>query len=122
MSFLLEGIPFAHALRSTRGAAGRLDLHPLRFITQTSNPTLRAVFFEDAAALAGIAIAAIGVGADRGRTREIARLRYCGSSRRNQVLGSARAIDSAISRLTSGLCRIALTPAACASAFSCDPL
>jgi hypothetical protein len=56
MSFLLEGISFAQALRSTRGAAGRLNLHPLRFITQPSNPTLRAVFFEDAAALAGIAI------------------------------------------------------------------
>jgi cation diffusion facilitator family transporter len=61
ISFVLEGISFARALRSARGAAGRLDLRPLRFIAMTSNPTLRAVFLEDAAALAGIVIAVTGI-------------------------------------------------------------
>lgn len=61
ISFLLEGTSFAQALRSTRAAAFRLRLHPLRFITQTSNATLRGVFFEDSAALVGIVIAACGI-------------------------------------------------------------
>ncbi|MFL6570711.1 MAG: cation diffusion facilitator family transporter [Burkholderiales bacterium] len=61
VSFMLEGISFMQALRSARGPAGRLNLHPLRFIARTSNPTLRAVFLEDAAALAGILIAALGI-------------------------------------------------------------
>ena len=61
ISFVLEGISFMQALRSARGAAGRLKLQPLRFIARTSNPTLRAVFLEDAAALVGIVIAALGI-------------------------------------------------------------
>jgi cation diffusion facilitator family transporter len=61
ISFVLEGISFMQALRSARGAAGQLHLRPIRFIVQTSNPTLRAVFLEDAAALAGILIAVCGI-------------------------------------------------------------
>ena len=62
ISFALEGTSFLRALRQTRGEAGRLGLRPLRYIARTSNPTLRAVFVEDAAALIGLIIAAIGMG------------------------------------------------------------
>lgn len=36
-------------------------MSPLRFVVRTSNTTLRAVFAEDAAALTGLAIAALGM-------------------------------------------------------------
>ena len=62
VAFLLEGTSFVQATRQVRGAAGRYGLHPLRYVAQTSNPTLRAVFFEDFAALLGIVIAAGAIG------------------------------------------------------------
>lgn len=62
IAFLLEGTSFLQATRQVRGAARRLDLHPLRYVDRTSNPTVRAVFLEDAAALVGILLAAAGIG------------------------------------------------------------
>lgn len=62
VAFVLEGISFLQARRETRAGAAKFGLRPLRYIAQTSNPTLRAVFFEDAAALTGLVIAALGVG------------------------------------------------------------
>ncbi len=61
LAFALEGVSFLQALRETRGAAVRAGLHPLRYISRTSNPTLRAVFAEDATALVGLVIAAAGM-------------------------------------------------------------
>ncbi len=61
IAFVLEGTSFLQALRQTRGVASKAGLHPLRYITRTSDPTLRAVFFEDAAAQVGLLIAAAGV-------------------------------------------------------------
>lgn len=58
IAFVLEGISFAQAFRQTSGEARRSGLRPLRYIGRTSNPTLRAVFVEDAAALIGLVIAA----------------------------------------------------------------
>jgi cation diffusion facilitator family transporter len=61
VAFVLEGISFLQARRQTRRLADRAGLSTLPFIVRTSNPTLRAVFFEDAAALIGIVLAATGL-------------------------------------------------------------
>ncbi|MEE4022295.1 cation diffusion facilitator family transporter [Gordonia sp. PKS22-38] len=58
---VLESVSFAQAIRQVRAAGDRFAIHPLRFVNRTSNTTLRAVFFEDAAALVGLAIAALGM-------------------------------------------------------------
>ncbi|MEO5745485.1 MAG: cation diffusion facilitator family transporter [Terracoccus sp.] len=62
LAFVLEGVSFLQARRQSETEAHRVGLHPLRFIADTSNPTLRAVFAEDAAALVGLVIAAAGIG------------------------------------------------------------
>ena len=62
IAFVLEGTSFLQAGRQVRGASRRFGIHPLRYVAQTSNPTLRAVFFEDFSALLGILIAAAGIG------------------------------------------------------------
>ena len=61
VSFVLEGISFRQALRQSRASAEELDRGLADFVSSTSNPTLRAVFAEDAAALAGIVIAVVGI-------------------------------------------------------------
>jgi cation diffusion facilitator family transporter len=61
IAFVLEGISFIQASRQVHGAAKRWGLHPLRFVTTTSNPTLRAVFFEDFSALVGLVLAGVGI-------------------------------------------------------------
>ena len=61
IAFVLEGVSFFQATRQTRSEAKRLGLRPLKFIANTSNPTLRAVFAEDAAALVGLIIAGAGI-------------------------------------------------------------
>ncbi|MFC7485312.1 cation diffusion facilitator family transporter [Knoellia sp. CPCC 206453] len=62
LAFVLEGASFLQARRQTRLAARRVGLTVLPFIARTSNPTLRAVFLEDAAALVGLVIAGAGIG------------------------------------------------------------
>lgn len=61
IAFVLEGASFVQALRQTRASAAKLQLQPMRYILDTSQTTLRAVFFEDAAALLGILLAASGL-------------------------------------------------------------
>lgn len=61
VSFVLEGISFRQALGQARAAAKQLDRGLLEYVSTTSNPTLRAVFAEDAAALAGIGLAVTGI-------------------------------------------------------------
>ena len=62
ISFLLEGASFTQAFRQARRAAKELGRGLLDHVLNTSNPTLRAVFFEDAAALIGILLAVTGIG------------------------------------------------------------
>jgi cation diffusion facilitator family transporter len=61
ISFVLESISFFQAFRQLRGEAHRLERDLLTHALETSDPTVRAVFAEDAAALVGIVIAAAGI-------------------------------------------------------------
>ncbi len=61
IAFVLEGASFLQARRQTKAAAKQQGMHPLRYIARTSNPTLRAVYAEDSAALVGLVIAAAGI-------------------------------------------------------------
>lgn len=62
VSFVLEGISFTQSIRQARAEAASLDRDLIEHVMVTSDPTLRAVFFEDAAALTGLVIAAAGLG------------------------------------------------------------
>jgi len=61
LSFVFEGISFTQALRQTRREAHDLERHTIEHALRTSDPTLRAVFAEDSAALIGLVIATLGV-------------------------------------------------------------
>ncbi len=61
VAFVLEGTSLLQAIRQLRREAGEFDTSVLDFAVQTSDPTVRAVFAEDSAALVGIAIAFLGI-------------------------------------------------------------
>ncbi|THG33369.1 cation diffusion facilitator family transporter [Naasia lichenicola] len=61
IAFVLEGVSFLQALRQVRSGATDTDSEVLDFVLNTSDPTVRAVFFEDAAALIGLVIAFVGI-------------------------------------------------------------
>jgi cation diffusion facilitator family transporter len=61
ISFALEAVSFLQAFRQLRKEAHRLERDVLMHALETSDPTVRAVFAEDAAALIGIVIAAAGI-------------------------------------------------------------
>ncbi|MFC6396538.1 cation diffusion facilitator family transporter [Luteococcus sanguinis] len=61
IAFVLEGASFLQARRQASRAATKLGASTLRYVADTSNPTLRAVFFEDAAALVGLVVAFAGI-------------------------------------------------------------
>ena len=60
-AFVLEGISFLQARREVGRRAREADVSGARFLDRTSDPTLRAVFLEDTAALLGIVIAVAGL-------------------------------------------------------------
>ncbi|MCW2877645.1 MAG: cation diffusion facilitator family transporter [Sphaerisporangium sp.] len=61
VSFVLEGISFVRALYQVRGAAKRWSVSPQRYVAHTSDTAVKAVVFEDSAALVGIVVAALGL-------------------------------------------------------------
>jgi cation diffusion facilitator family transporter len=61
VAFLLEGFSFLRAWRQARSIAAERDRSVLAHVRETSNPTLRAVFAEDAAALIGLVLAFAGI-------------------------------------------------------------
>jgi cation diffusion facilitator family transporter len=63
VSFVLEGTSFLQAVRQVRAEAAELHRDLIEHVLATSDPTVRAVFAEDAAALAGLVIAAGGLAA-----------------------------------------------------------
>jgi cation diffusion facilitator family transporter len=63
LAFVLEGISFARSIVQARSAAQELRRDLIEHVLATSDPTLRAVFAEDAAALIGIVLATVGLAA-----------------------------------------------------------
>ncbi|HKC29330.1 MAG TPA: cation diffusion facilitator family transporter [Jatrophihabitans sp.] len=63
ISFVLEATSFRRSVRQARQEARPLRRDLLEHVLATSDPTLRAVFAEDAVALIGLLIAAGGLGA-----------------------------------------------------------
>jgi cation diffusion facilitator family transporter len=63
VSFVLEAISFLQSVRQARPEAESMQRDLIEHILATSDPTLRAVFAEDSAALAGLLIAAAGLAA-----------------------------------------------------------
>lgn len=61
VAFVFEGISLLQSLRQARGEADELHRDVLEHVMRTSDPTLRAVVFEDSAALVGLAIAGLGL-------------------------------------------------------------
>lgn len=61
VAFVLEGISFRQAFMQVHSEAGRADRDILEHALVTSDPTLRAVLAEDAAALIGLVLAFGGV-------------------------------------------------------------
>jgi len=63
VSFVLEGISFMQSVRQARPEAESMQRDLIEHVLATSDPTLRAVFAEDSAALIGLVIAAAGLAA-----------------------------------------------------------
>jgi cation diffusion facilitator family transporter len=63
VSFVFEGISFLRSARQAGAEAESMQRDLIEYVLATSDPTLRAVFAEDSAALVGLVIAAAGLGA-----------------------------------------------------------
>jgi len=61
VSFVLEGISFRKAVKQVRGAARQWGVSPTGYLSRTTDTTVKAVTFEDAAALVGLVLAALGL-------------------------------------------------------------
>ena len=63
VSFVLESVSFLQSVRQARPEAQSMQRDLIEHVLATSDPTLRAVFAEDSAALVGLVIAAAGLAA-----------------------------------------------------------
>jgi cation diffusion facilitator family transporter len=63
LSFVLEGVSFLQSVRQAKPEAESMQRDLIEHVVATSDPTLRAVFAEDSAALIGLVIAAAGLAA-----------------------------------------------------------
>ena len=63
VSFVLEGVSFLQSVRQAKPEADSMQRDLIEHVLATSDPTLRAVFAEDSAALTGLLIAAVSLGA-----------------------------------------------------------
>ena len=61
VSFLLEGVSFLQSARQARREASTLHRDLIDHVLRSSDPTMRAVFAEDAAALTGLLLAFAGL-------------------------------------------------------------
>jgi cation diffusion facilitator family transporter len=61
VSFLLEGSSFLQSVRQAKPEAESMQRDLIEHVLATSDPTLRAVFAEDAAALVGLLVAGAGL-------------------------------------------------------------
>jgi cation diffusion facilitator family transporter len=62
IAFVLEGSSLLRALRQVQGSARRYRVRPRTFLQETTDTAVRAVTFEDSAALVGLVLAAVGLG------------------------------------------------------------
>ncbi|MET8528117.1 cation diffusion facilitator family transporter [Micromonospora sp. NPDC005172] len=62
VSFVIESISLARAVRQVRRESERWQTTPRRFLRLTADTTVKAVFLEDSAALIGLVLAGLGVG------------------------------------------------------------
>ena len=65
VSFVLEGVSWFRALRQVREAAEHWKTTPGRYLAVTTDTTVKAVTFEDSAALVGLVLAAAGLGLEQ---------------------------------------------------------
>jgi cation diffusion facilitator family transporter len=63
VSFVLEGISFLQSIRQAKPEAESVQRDLIGYVLAAWDPTLRAVFAEDAAALIGVVIATVGLAA-----------------------------------------------------------
>jgi cation diffusion facilitator family transporter len=61
VSFVLESVSLRKAVRQVRASARRWRVTPGEYLAGTTDTTIKAVAFEDSAALVGLALAALGL-------------------------------------------------------------
>ncbi|MGM8871416.1 cation diffusion facilitator family transporter [Psychrobacter sp. 2Y5] len=62
VAFVLEGFSLVQAYLQSKKQGEALEVSAIGYVVETSNPTLRGVFFEDLAAVTGLIIAAAAMG------------------------------------------------------------